>query len=262
MRGSKLHKIRDKAAKFRAAMSKSVPQPGSAPSAPATMLLDHCPTQDEANNEIDDWLSSGLQSYVEEGQRMRDAADGISPARTSFVQRVTMHALDRYGERSHSLPPERWMRTPSEPHRDNNADTPPRTHERLRNAQVDRPVIINGEGHNVHINCGPGQQNVYYSESRNVRDNYDDERYNDDGYSDDGYDNDYDHGDDEENDRDYDAGYQQSGRDHDARDHGRFHDRYSSHTRGRHMPYCECRDCQPDLTPDDGSSSSGSSDHW
>jgi hypothetical protein len=85
MRGSKLHKIRDKAAKFRAAMSKSVPQPRSAPSAPATMLLDHRPNQDEANNEIDDWLSSGLQSYVEEGQRMRDAADGISPARTSFV---------------------------------------------------------------------------------------------------------------------------------------------------------------------------------
>jgi hypothetical protein len=28
------------------------------------------------------------------------------------------------------------------------------------------------------------------------------------------------------------------------------------------MPYCECRDCQPDLTPDDGSGSSGSSDHW
>jgi hypothetical protein len=28
------------------------------------------------------------------------------------------------------------------------------------------------------------------------------------------------------------------------------------------MPYCACRDCQPDLTPDYGSSSSGSIDHW
>ena len=262
MRGSKLHKIRDKAAKFRAAMSKSVPQPRSAPSAPATMLLDHRPNQDEANNEIDDWLSSGLQSYVEEGQRMRDAADGIFPARTSFVQRGDTYAMHRYGERSRSLPPQLRIRTPSEPHRDNNVDTPPRTHERLRNSQVDRPVIINGEGHNIHINCGPGQQNVHYSESRDDRHNYDDEGYHDDGYSDDSYDNDYEYGDDEEDDQDYDAGYQQSGRSRDARDNGRYHDGYGSHTRGRHMPYCECRDCQPDLTPDDGSSSSGSSDHW
>ncbi|CAN9398755.1 unnamed protein product [Alternaria alternata] len=180
------------------------------------MLLDQRPTQDEANNEIDDWLLSCLQSYVEEGQRMRDAAD----------------------------------------------DTPPRTHERLRNAQVDRPVIINGEGHSIHINCGPGQQNVYYSKSRDGRDNYDDEGYDDDGYSDDGYDNDYDYGDDEENVPGYDVGYQQSGRSRDTRDNGRFPDGYDNHTCDRHMPYCECRDCQPDLTPDDGSSSSGYSDHW
>ncbi|CAN9141652.1 unnamed protein product [Alternaria alternata] len=197
-------------------MSKSVPQPRSAASAPATMLLDQRPTQDEANNEIDDWLLSCLQSYVEEGQRMRDAAD----------------------------------------------DTPPRMHERLRNAQVDRPVIINGEGHSIHINCGPGQQNVYYSKSRDGRDNYDDEGYDDDGYSDDGYDNDYDYGDDEENVPGYDVRYQQSGRSRDTRDNGRFHDGYDNHTCDRHMPYCECRDCQPDLTPDDGSSSSGYSDHW
>ncbi|KAB2110422.1 hypothetical protein AG0111_0g1647 [Alternaria gaisen] len=225
------------------------------------MLLDHRPNQDEANNEIDDWLSSGLQSYVEEGQRVRDAADCISPARTSSVQRGTMHALDRYGEGSHSLPPERRIRTPSEPNRDNDADNPPRTHERLRNAQVNRPVIINGEGHNIHINCGPGQQNVHHSESRDERNHYDDEGYGDGGYSDDGYDTDYGYGDDEENYEDYDAGYQQSWRRRYARDNGRFHGEYGSHTRGRHTPYCECRDCQPDLTPD-GSSSSGYSDHW
>ncbi|CAN9083339.1 unnamed protein product [Alternaria alternata] len=243
-------------------MSKSVPQPRSAASAPATMLLDQRPTQDEANNEIDDWLLSCLQSYVEEGQRMRDAADGIPLARTSSVQRSNTYAMDRYSEHSHSLPPERWIRTPSQPHCDNNADTPPHTHERLRNAQVDRPVIINGEGHSIHINCGPGQQNVYYSKSRDGRDNYDDEGYDDDGYSDDGYDNDYDYGDDEENVPGYDVRYQQSGRSRDTRDNGRFHDGYDNHTCDRHMPYCECRDCQPDLTPDDGSSSSGYSDHW
>lgn len=229
--------------------------------APATMLLNHRPNQDEANNEIDEWLSSGLQSYVEEGQRMRDAADGISPARSSFVQRGDTYGMDRYGGRARSLLPERWMRAPFETHRDNDVDTPPRTHERLRNAQVNRPVIINGEGHNIHINCGPGQQNVNYSGSHDNRIDYDD-GYNDDGYSNDAYGNDYDYYDDEENDLGYDVRYQNPGRSHDTRDNGRFHDAYDSHTRGRHMPYCECRDCQPDLTPDDGSSSSGSGDHW
>jgi hypothetical protein len=61
------------------------------------------PNQDEANSQIDHWLASGLQSYVEEGQRIRDASNGISPAKRPIVRCSTTHTASRHEKRQRRL---------------------------------------------------------------------------------------------------------------------------------------------------------------
>jgi hypothetical protein len=76
-----------------AVMSSSVPK------APTIMRSESHPNQDEANGQIDHWLASGLQSYVEEGQRMRDVSNGISPAKRPIVRCSTTHTASRHEKR-------------------------------------------------------------------------------------------------------------------------------------------------------------------
>ena len=117
----------------------------------------------------------------------------------------------------------------------------------MRNAQVEFHITISGDNHNIHLNTGTGQQNVYYSGLRVDRNDYEDEECedNDDGYDDNGYNNDAD----DRNSTDYGRpDYERRG----ARNNNSYDDGYNVQTRSSDLSPCQCRHCQLGLANNRG----------
>jgi hypothetical protein len=133
------------------------------------------PTQSEAHDEINDWLESKLQLYVDEGQRMCDAANGISVPKRPVPLGDTDDDAVSHENAEYPLPPQTFPendRTEETPPEENppeetppqrNADTgdvPPSPREPVQLLGIARYITISGEGHEIHLNTGTGVQNV------------------------------------------------------------------------------------------------------
>ena len=198
------------------------------------------PTQDEAHDEINDWLESGLQSYTEEGQRMRDAANGVHLPKRSTALTSTADVVGRLEEPEvPSLPPA-YPEDPSVPLNEDNATVPIRSHESTQFGGIVRHITISGDDNNIHLNTGTGQQNIAHYDYRKYRDEETAQEYHDAGNGggdDEGYDGDNGNREDERYDdeyRDRDGGrYLERERSPDRWDDDRYDDVYYSRDRAR-----------------------------
>ncbi|KAI4938561.1 hypothetical protein J4E85_001002 [Alternaria conjuncta] len=164
--------------------------PKDAPRGPAAMRVSH-PTQDEAYDEIDDWLESGLQSYTEEGQRMLDAANGVQVPKRSTALTSTADAVGRHEEPEQASPPPAYPEDPSVLLNEDNAIVPSRSRASMRCGGIVRHIAISGDYNNMHLNTGTGQQNIAHYDYRRYRDEQTVQEYDDAGNGgggDEGYD--------------------------------------------------------------------------
>ncbi|KAI4654416.1 uncharacterized protein J4E78_007462 [Alternaria triticimaculans] len=143
--------------------------PKDAPRGPAAMRVTR-PTQDEAHDEINDWLESGLQSYTEEGQRMRDAANGVHLTKRSTVLPSATDLNSRREEPEQASPPPAYPEETSVPLNDGGADVPIRSHGSRQFGGIVRHIAVSGDYNNIHLNTGTGQQNIAHYDHRKYRD--------------------------------------------------------------------------------------------
>jgi hypothetical protein len=144
--------------------------PASAPGLTAVVRPVSGPTQSEAHDEINDWLESELQLYVDEGQRMCDAANGISVPKRLVPLGDTNDTAVSHENAEHPVPPQTFSehdRTEENPPEETvpqrNADTgdgPPSPREPVQLLGIARYITIGGESHHIHLNTGIGVQNV------------------------------------------------------------------------------------------------------
>lgn len=199
--------------------------PKGAPTGPAAMRLVSRATQDEAHDDINDWLGSGLQSYTEEGQRMCDAANGVRVPNRAIPLPTATGMISRRQELEHSSPPPAYPGDTSVLLNEDNANTPLRSHESMQSGGIVRHITISGDYNSIHLNTGTGQQNIAHYDYRNYRDQQTVQGYDDagNGGGDEGYNS---NNETREDDR-YDDGHR--GRDGDRylereRSRGRRHD--------------------------------------
>ena len=143
--------------------------PKGAPRGPAAMRVTR-PTRDEAHDEINDWLESGLQSYTEEGQRMRDAANGVHVPKRSTALTSAADVVGRVEEPEQASPPPAYPEDPSVPLNEDNAIVPSRSRASMRCGGIVRHITISGDYNNMHLNTGTGQQNIAHYDYRRYRD--------------------------------------------------------------------------------------------
>ncbi|KAI4658093.1 uncharacterized protein J4E79_007074 [Alternaria viburni] len=143
--------------------------PKGAPRGPAAMRVSR-PTQDEAHDEIDDWLESGLQSYTEEGQRMRDAANGVHLTKRSTVLPSATDLGTRREEPEQASPPPAYPEETAPALDEDNAIVPARSHESRQFGGIVRHIAVSGDYNNIHLNTGTGQQNIAHYDYRKYRD--------------------------------------------------------------------------------------------
>jgi hypothetical protein len=199
--------------------------PASVPTAPATMQLGSRPNQAEANDEIYSWLASGLQSYVEEGQRMRDAANGIH-----LPERSRTGTASRCEDNQRTFLPRSHPNNTQVLRTEHTGDVPPRQHVPMNISSIVRQITINGDSHHIHLNTGSGQQNVYHY--TNGDDDHCGRRNHGNGWA-------------------HCPGYRQPGRDRNGQDNGRDDDRYRVRGDGdMDSLLSEYLDCQPDMRCD------------
>ncbi|KAI4709333.1 hypothetical protein J4E89_006082 [Alternaria sp. Ai002NY15] len=161
--------------------------PKDAPRGPAAMRVAR-PTQDEAHDEINEWLDSGLQSYTEEGQRMHDAANGVQVPKRSTALTSTAHVVGRLEEPEQASPPPAYPEEPSVPLNEDSAIVPSRSRASMRCGGIVRHIAISGDYNNIHLNTGTGQQNIAHYDYRKYRDEETVQEYDDSGSGDEGYD--------------------------------------------------------------------------
>ena len=143
--------------------------PKGAPTGPAAMRVSR-PTQDEAHDEIDDWLESGLQSYTEEGQRMRDAANGVHLPKRSTALKSTADVVGRREEPEHASPPPAYPEDPPVPLNEDDPIVSSSPRASMRCGGIVRDITISGDYNNIHLNTGTGQQNIAHYDYRKYRD--------------------------------------------------------------------------------------------
>ncbi|KAI4638738.1 hypothetical protein J4E93_009766 [Alternaria ventricosa] len=193
------------------------------------------PTQDEAHDEIDDWLESGLQSYTEEGQRMRDAANGVHLSKRSTAATATADVVGRLEEPEQASPPPAYPEeTAPAPLNEDNANVPSRSHGSMRCGGIVRHITISGDYNNMHLNTGTGQQNIAHYDYRKYRDeeNVQDYQVAVNGGGEEGYDGANVDRNDHENSQDDTPGYRSPIGGRDDRDNWRD-DRYDEEYDGR-----------------------------
>ena len=139
------------------------------------------PTQDEAHDEINDWLESGLQSYTEEGQRIHDAANGVHLPKRSTVLPSAIDLGTRREEPEQASPPPAYPEDPSVPLNEDNAIVPSRSRASMRCGGIVRHIAISGDYNNIHLNTGTGQQNIAHYDYRKYRDEETVQEYHDAG---------------------------------------------------------------------------------
>ena len=207
--------------------------PKGAPRGPAAMRVSR-PTQDEAHDEINDWLESGLQSYTEEGQRMRDAANGVHLTKRSTVLPSAIDLGTRREEPEQASPPPAYPEEPSVPLNEANAIVPSRSHESRQFGGIVRHITISGDYNNIHLNTGTGQQNIAHYDYRKYRDedNVQDYQVAVNGGGEEGYDGANEDRNDHENSQDDTPGYRSPIGGRDDRDY-RGDDRYDGRYDGR-----------------------------
>ena len=218
--------------------------PKGAPTGPAAMRVSR-PTQDEAHDEIDDWLESGLQSYTEEGQRMRDAANGVDLTKRSTVLPSATDLNGRRAEPEQASPPPAYPEDPSVPLNEDNAIVPSRSRASMRCGGIVRHIAISGDYNNMHLNTGTGQQNIAHYDYRKYRDEDTVQEYHDAGNGgggDEGYDGANEDRNDHEHSQDDTPGYRSpiGGRDdRDDRGDDRYDERYNGRDDRRYDDYDE-----------------------
>ena len=147
------------------------------------------PTQDEAHDEINEWLESGLQSYKEESQRMRDAANGVHLPKRSTVLPSAIDLGTRREEPEQASPPPAYPEDLSVPLNEDSAIVPSRSRASMRCGGIVRHIAISGDYNNMHLNTGTGQQNIAHYDYRRYRDEETAQEYDDAGNGgDEGYD--------------------------------------------------------------------------
>jgi len=226
--------------------------PKDAPRGPAAMRVSR-PTQNEAHDEIDDWLESGLQSYTEEGQRMHDAANGVQVPKRSTALTSTAHVVGRLEEPEVASPPPAYPEEISVPHNEDRVDVPIRSRASMRCGGIVRHITIGGDYNNIHLNTGTGQQNIAHYDYRRYRDEETVQEYHDAGNGggggggDEGYDGANEGCNDHENSQDDTPGYRSpiGGRDDrddwgDDRYDGEY-DRYNERRDRRNTPARDSR---------------------
>jgi hypothetical protein len=144
-------------------------EPASAPELTVVRPVSR-PTQSEAHDEINDWLESELQLYVDEGQRMCDAANGISVPKRPVPLGDTNDTAVSHENAEHPVPPQTRPEhdsteenPPGETLPQRNADTgdvPPSPRDPVQLLGIARYITISGESHHIHLNTGTGVQNV------------------------------------------------------------------------------------------------------
>jgi len=154
--------------------------PKGAPTGPAAMRVSR-PTQDEAHDEIDDWLESGLQSYTEEGQRMRDAANGVHLPKCSIALTSTADVVGRREEPEQASLPPAYPEENAPALNEDNAIVPARSHESRQFGGIVRHIAVSGDYNNIHLNTGCGQQNIAHYDYRKYRDEETVREYHDAG---------------------------------------------------------------------------------
>ena len=222
------------------------------------------PTQDEAHDEINDWLESGLQSYTEEGQRMRDAANGVHVPKRSTALTSAADVVGRVEEPEQASPPPAYPEDPSVPLNEDNAIVPSRSRASMRCGGIVRHITISGDYNNMHLNTGTGQQNIAHYDYRKYRDeeNVQDYQVAVNGGGDEGYDGANEGRNDHENSQDDTPGYRSpiGGRDDrwgDDRQYDDYDGRYNERRVRRNTPARDSR-AGARYDDDDGYRSGGS----
>ena len=151
------------------------------------------PTQDEVHDEIDDWLESGLQSYTEEGQRIRDAANGVHLPKRPTALTSTVDVVGRLEEPEDGSPPPADPEDTAVQLNEDNAIVSSSPRASMRCGGIVRDITISGDYNNIHLNTGTGQQNIAHYDYRKYRDveavqEYDDAGNGGGGGDDEGYD--------------------------------------------------------------------------
>ncbi|KAI4677133.1 uncharacterized protein J4E88_006940 [Alternaria novae-zelandiae] len=208
--------------------------PKDAPRGPAAMRVSR-PTQDEAHDEINDWLESGLQSYTEEGQRIRDASNGVHLPKRSTALTSTAEVVGRREEPESASPPPAYPEEPPVPLNGDNAIVSARSHESRQFGGIVRHIAVSGDYNNIHLNTGTGQQNIAHYDYRRYRDEETAQEYHDAGNGgggDEGYDGANEGRNDHENGQEYSPEYRSPVGGRDDRD-GWGDDRYDEGYNGR-----------------------------
>ncbi|KAI4624529.1 hypothetical protein J4E83_004204 [Alternaria metachromatica] len=207
--------------------------PKDAPRGPAAMRVSR-PTQDEAHDEIDDWLESGLQSYTEEGQRIRDAANGVHVPKRSNALTSPADVAGRREEPEQTSPPPAYPEENAPALNEDNAIVPARSHESRQFGGIVRHIAVSGDYNNIHLNTGTGQQNIAHYDYRKYRDeeNVQDYQVAGNGGGEEGYDGANEDRNDHENSQDVTPGYRSPIGGRDDRDNW-GDDRYDGKYNGR-----------------------------
>ena len=217
--------------------------PKDAPRGPAAMRVSR-PTQDEAHDEIDDWLESGLQSYTEEGQRMLDAANSVQVPKRSTAGTGTAEVVGSREEPEQASPPPAYPEEPSVPLNEDHAIVPARSHESRQFGGIVRHIAVSGDYNNIHLNTGTGQQNIAHYDYRKYRDeeNVQDCQVAVNGGGEEGYDGANEGRNDHENSQDDTPGYRSpiGGRDdRDNRGDNRYDEGYDGRDNRQYNDYGE-----------------------